>query len=130
MRVCPTVEGSATPLNVHRIGVDECLQRQHCNYHKCHRCVYRGQTANWTPPDHANGDETAMTTGARGAPSRNGVARTRTKAVELPSAPPPSVPQAKSPKTPKLPKAQKKVAPQKPAPLPARTPTPPTTNPA
>ena len=119
------MEGSATPLILHRIGVDECLRRQHCNYHKCHRCVYRGQTANWTPPDHAHGDETAMTTGARGVPSRNGVAR-RPKAVELPSVPPAPVPLSSKPlsskppvKAPKLPKAQKKEAP------PARTPTPP-----
>jgi hypothetical protein len=99
-------------LILHRIGVDECLWRQQCNYHKCHRCVYRGQTANWTP-DHAHSDEAAMTTGARAVPSRNGVAR-RPKAVELPSTPPAPVPPAN--KAPKLPKAQKK------APPPARTP--------
>jgi hypothetical protein len=116
-------------LILHRIGVDECLRRQHCNYHKCHRCVYRGQSANWTPLDHAHGDETAMTTGARGVPSRNGVAR-RPKAVELPSTPPASAqPAAKPPaqkpgvKAPKLPKAEKKEAPP-----PARTPTPPSTS--
>jgi len=118
-------------LILHRIGVDECLHRQHCNYHKCHRCVYRGQTANWTPPDHAHGDETAMTTGARGVPSRNGVTR-RPKTVELPSAPPAPVPQTSKPqvKAPKPAKAPKKVAPP-PVPTPTgRTPAPPSPNPA
>src|SRR5262249_37844101 len=73
MRVCPTVEGSATPLILHRIGVDECLRRQHCNYHKCHRCVYRGQTAHWTPPDHAPSVQATLTTGAHAAPTHNGL---------------------------------------------------------
>lgn len=54
MRLCPSVEGSA-PLITHRIGVDVCQARQGANFHKCHRCVYRGQSATWEPekPLHA-----------------------------------------------------------------------------
>lgn len=49
MRLCPTVEGSATPLITHRIGADVCQARQSSNYHKCHRCIYRGKSASWEP---------------------------------------------------------------------------------
>ena len=49
MRLCPSVEGSASPLITHRIGVDVCQARQSNNFHKCHRCVYRGQHASWEP---------------------------------------------------------------------------------
>ena len=49
MRLCPTVDGSATPLITHRIGADVCQTRQCANYHKCHRCIYRGKAANWEP---------------------------------------------------------------------------------
>jgi hypothetical protein len=49
MRLCPSVEGSASPLITHRIGVDVCLARQSSNFHKCHRCIYRGQAASWEP---------------------------------------------------------------------------------
>jgi hypothetical protein len=49
MRLCPSVEGSASPLITHRIGVDVCLARQSSNFHKCHRCIYRGQSAAWEP---------------------------------------------------------------------------------
>jgi len=49
MRLCPTVEGSAPPLITHRIGVDVCFARQRTFFHKCHRCIYRGQAANWEP---------------------------------------------------------------------------------
>ena len=64
MRLCPSVEGSGSPLITHRIGVDVCLARQDSNYHKCHRCVYRGQAATWemaSPPLamlNLRGDET------------------------------------------------------------------------
>lgn len=51
MRLCPSVEGSASPLITHRIGADVCLSRQATNFHKCHRCIYRGQTADWQSPD-------------------------------------------------------------------------------
>ncbi len=49
MRDCPTVEGSSIPLIVHRIAADDCMARQSCHYHKCHRCIYRGQAASWQP---------------------------------------------------------------------------------
>jgi hypothetical protein len=49
MRTCPSVEGSAPPLITHRIGVDVCMARQRTFFHKCHRCIYRGQPASWEP---------------------------------------------------------------------------------
>ena len=49
MRLCPSVEGSASPLITHRIGAEVCLARQATNFHKCHRCVYRGEAADWAP---------------------------------------------------------------------------------
>lgn len=55
-RLCPSVEGSASPLITHRIGVEVCLARQRTFYHKCHRCIYRGQAANWEP------DQSSMAT--------------------------------------------------------------------
>ena len=51
MRLCPTVEGSASPLITHRIGVDVCMARQGTFFHKCHRCIYRGQAASWEPEE-------------------------------------------------------------------------------
>jgi len=50
MRLCPSVEGSS-PLITHRIGADVCLARQATNFHKCHRCVFRGQAAEWAPEE-------------------------------------------------------------------------------
>lgn len=50
MRLCPTVEGPASPLITHLIGVDVCMSRQRAFYHKCHRCQFRGKAANWEPP--------------------------------------------------------------------------------
>jgi hypothetical protein len=49
MRNCPSVEGSASPLITHRIGVDVCMARQRTFFHKCHRCQFRGKPANWVP---------------------------------------------------------------------------------
>ncbi|MBL8737083.1 MAG: hypothetical protein JNL12_11690 [Planctomycetes bacterium] len=49
MRLCPTVEGSAAPLITHRISTDVCQTRQCANFHKCHRCIYRGKAASWEP---------------------------------------------------------------------------------
>ncbi len=54
MRLCPTVEGSGSPLITHRIGVDVCAARQDTNFHKCHRCIYRGQALTWEPATSAN----------------------------------------------------------------------------
>lgn len=51
MRLCPTVEGSTSPLITHRIGADVCQTRQCANYHKCHRCIYRGKAADWEPAE-------------------------------------------------------------------------------
>lgn len=51
MRLCPSVEGSASPLITHRIGADVCMARQRTFFHKCHRCIYRGQPANWEPAE-------------------------------------------------------------------------------
>jgi len=48
-RLCPSVEGSASPLITHRIGVDVCQARQQAFFHKCHRCVYRGRSVTWEP---------------------------------------------------------------------------------
>lgn len=49
MRLCPSVEGSASPLITHRIGTEVCQARQASNFHKCHRCIYRGKPAAWEP---------------------------------------------------------------------------------
>lgn len=54
MRLCPSVDGSASPLITHRIGTDVCLSRQAGNFHKCHRCIYRGQAADWQPADEVS----------------------------------------------------------------------------
>jgi hypothetical protein len=51
MRLCPSVDGSGSPLITHRIGSDVCLARQATNFHKCYRCVYRGQAAAWQPEE-------------------------------------------------------------------------------
>ncbi len=76
MRTCPFVEGSAPPLITHRIGVDVCMARQRTFFHKCHRCVYRGQPAAWEPEVaplvmldvHAGGQPHAVETGVREEP--------------------------------------------------------------
>lgn len=46
-RECPSTNGAPRQLITHRIGTDLCLQRQRENYHKCHRCVYRGKPASF-----------------------------------------------------------------------------------
>jgi len=51
MRLCPSVEGSASPLITHRIGAEACLARQATNFHKCHRCIFRGKAADWVPEE-------------------------------------------------------------------------------
>jgi len=70
MRDCPTVEGSSIPLIIHRIGVGDCLQRQACNYHKCHRCVFRGKPVAWVPSENGASGERHVATGERAVPSR------------------------------------------------------------
>jgi len=49
MRQCPTLEGDARSLIMHRIGVELCMSRQRGFYHKCHRCAFRGKPASYTP---------------------------------------------------------------------------------
>jgi len=89
MRVCPTLEGNAIPLISHRIGEDLCAARQCGNYHKCHRCVYRGQPAGWEPAEPRAAVEVPATQAAR----RNGVASApesgATVAAGTPAAPAP-----------------------------------------
>lgn len=51
MRQCPSVEGTASPLITHRIGAEVCLARQQTFFHKCHRCIYRGQPMHWEPAE-------------------------------------------------------------------------------
>ena len=31
--------------------MDLCFARQRTFFHKCHRCIYRGQAANWEPDE-------------------------------------------------------------------------------
>lgn len=76
MRDCPTVQASSIPLIVHRIAVDECMSRQSCNYHKCHRCVFRGKAAGWQP----EGGEAVL----RSPASRTGEREVPSKTVEVP----------------------------------------------
>lgn len=68
MRLCPTVEGSPSPLITHRIAAGVCLARQRTNFHKCHKCVYRGKAADWV----AEGELELAVNGHAG--SSNGVA--------------------------------------------------------
>ena len=52
MRHCPSTAGSAPPpLITHRIGVEVCLVRHRTFFHKCHRCIFRGQAATWEPEE-------------------------------------------------------------------------------
>lgn len=46
-RQCPTLPGDGRALITHRIEVPLCQKRQREHYHKCHRCVYRGQSASF-----------------------------------------------------------------------------------
>ena len=74
MRDCPTVEGSSIPLIIHRIGAADCLARQGCNYHKCHRCLYRGKAATWQPEGGPRRGEAAGSralTGERAVPGHS-----------------------------------------------------------
>ena len=77
MRDCPTVDGSSVPLIIHRIAVSSCLDRQGCNYHKCHRCVYRDKATGWEP--EGSTDELP-----RGVSPRTGERAVPTKMVEVP----------------------------------------------
>jgi len=60
LRDCPTLPEDGQALIRHRIAVPLCMRRQREQYHKCHRCVYRGQPADFVPEferrDPAPGD--------------------------------------------------------------------------
>jgi hypothetical protein len=75
MRTCPSVEGAPSPLITHRIGADVCLARQATNFHKCHRCIYRGQAAEWQPEEPQLAMVNVVFGSETGAPG---------KAVEIP----------------------------------------------
>ena len=53
MRQCPTPEGGpgSRPLIAHQISACVCVERQQEHYHKCHRCVFRGQPAEFGLPE-------------------------------------------------------------------------------
>ena len=80
MRLCPTVDGSASPLITHRIGTEVCLARQSTFFHKCHRCQYRGKAADWEP-------EPVPTVEITLAPLANGVPHAPAEAATLAEAP-------------------------------------------
>jgi len=69
MRLCPTVEGSPSPLITHRISAEDCQARQRSHFHKCHRCVYRGKASDWVC------EAARPHNGSVGAPATNGVAK-------------------------------------------------------
>ncbi len=46
-RSCPTLAASERALITHSIAVPLCQSRQREFYHKCHRCVFRGQPADY-----------------------------------------------------------------------------------
>lgn len=67
LRLCPTLEGTQSPLITHMIGVETCFARQRACYHKCHRCQYRGQPASFElplPPEASSVAEMAEMNGA------------------------------------------------------------------
>ncbi len=82
---------------IHRIAAGDCLSRQSCNYHKCHRCIYRGKAAGWEPTGSAANTGRTEQTGERAVPTR---------LVEVPR------PDAGGKKT-----GKRKAAPKQPSPL-------------
>ena len=76
MRLCPTVEGSPSPLITHRIAPGVCLARQRTNFHKCHKCVYRGKAVDWQAEEPAPLElQTAANGRARNGHAANGSAK-------------------------------------------------------
>ena len=60
MRQCPTLPGDDRPLFAHSIANGVCMRRQREFYHKCHRCVFRGEAVDFvvdpkTEALHRNG---------------------------------------------------------------------------
>ncbi len=104
MRDCPTPKSSSMPLIVHRIAASDCMSRQSCNYHKCHRCIYNGQAADWQPEPAALVPQSG--------PTRVGERAVPTKIVEIPR--PEKAPTKQAPAAPKAAPASRK--PSKPAP--------------
>ncbi len=51
LRQCPTLPGDLRSLITHRIEPPQCMKRQREHYHKCHRCLYRGQPADLVIPE-------------------------------------------------------------------------------
>lgn len=56
MRQCPSPRGNAYALITHRIDVPTCFKRQREFYHKCHRCQFAGQAADFCLDDMAVGE--------------------------------------------------------------------------
>lgn len=88
------------PLIIHRISAGDCMSRQECHYHKCHRCIYRGKAASWEPEGSATEQGTGSRVAERAVP---------TKIVEIP----------RPEKSPSAPKTAPKKAPQRAAEAPA-----------
>ena len=56
MRHCPTLASDIRPLIAQSIQSDLCMARQRGFYHKCHRCVYSGEAADFAvKAPHLNG---------------------------------------------------------------------------
>jgi hypothetical protein len=87
LRLCPTVEGTQSPLITHLIGVETCLSRQRACYHKCHRCQYRGQPASFELPLPAELSAGAEMNGAQSVNGTNGIipAQGKSKAKAKPA---------------------------------------------
>ena len=47
LRRCPSPTGYALPLIIQAIRPEVCMQRQREFYHKCHRCQFRGKSADY-----------------------------------------------------------------------------------
>lgn len=54
-RVCPTPPGEDRPIIAHRIDVGLCFERQRGHYHKCHRCLFQGRSADFQVGSVTNG---------------------------------------------------------------------------
>lgn len=96
MRQCPTIEGDFRPLIVQSIDACQCFARQRDFYHKCHRCVFRGKSADFV---HAPTARAELTEGVHrlGDPARDvprdlppGVLLPGGAAAEAPVVPPPA----------------------------------------
>jgi hypothetical protein len=61
VRQCPTLSGNSQALITHRIEVGQCMKRQREFYHKCHRCQYRGQAADFVAEERIELSPTAET---------------------------------------------------------------------